>query len=80
MNCLKWRNLCLVTLLVCVILIIIGVDCDYILLVYIGFCIAVLDLMLLFFKWRCPHCNRYLSSKAPLYIKHCPWCGKELQE
>ena len=30
--------------------------------------------------WRCPHCKRRLSIRWNLYDKHCPHCGKELDE
>ena len=31
-------------------------------------------------KWRCPHCGKHISDRAPLSTSHCPFCGGSLRE
>ena len=38
----------------------------------------ILFCFLLFFWWRCPHCDTFLW-KLPWFAKYCPHCGNELE-
>ena len=44
----------------------------------VGVIIAIIGLLLFLIFWKCPFCHTPLPFPGPIGIKHCPYCGSEL--